>query len=137
MVTRRACIALQRRDRRRLRQGTEFGITAVREGSAYAAVARPASGEERAAMEARRPDELFMPIPRHLVPLPTTRRALAQLRVRVNHFYVLSRLETPSAGPPPGTDGQASHAGPHGGASDHASGMDGQVTTRSGRGEKD
>jgi len=105
MVTRRACIALQRRDRRRLRQGIEFGITAVREGSAYAAVARPASGEERAVMEARRPDELFMPIPRHLVPLPTPRRALAQLRARVNHFYVLSRLETPSAGPPPGMDG--------------------------------
>jgi ubiquinol-cytochrome c reductase cytochrome b subunit len=137
VLTRRACIALQRRDRRRLREGTEFGIAARRDGAAYAAVARPASGEERAVMEARRPDKLFMPIPRHLVPLPTTRRALAQLRVRVNHFYVLSRLETPSAGPPPGTDGQASHAGPHGGASDHASGMDGQVTTRSGRGEKD
>jgi hypothetical protein len=57
-------------------------------------------------MEARRPDELFMPIPRHLVPLPTRRRALAQLRARVNHFYVLSRLETPSAGPPPGWTGR-------------------------------
>jgi ubiquinol-cytochrome c reductase cytochrome b subunit len=56
-------------------------------------------------MKARRLDELFMPIPRHLVPLPTPRRALAQLRARVNHFYVLSRLETPSAGPPPGMDG--------------------------------
>lgn len=32
---------------------------------------------------------------------------LAQLRARLNHFYVLSRLETPSAGPPPGADGQA------------------------------
>lgn len=137
VLTRRACIALQRRDRRRLREGTEFGIAALRDGAAYRAVARPASGEERAVMEARRPDELFMPIPRHLVPLPTPRRALARLRARVNHFYVLSRLETPSAGPRPGTDGQASHAGPHGGASDHASGMDGHVTTRSGRGEKD
>jgi ubiquinol-cytochrome c reductase cytochrome b subunit len=58
-------------------------------------------------MEARRPDELFMPIPRHLLPLPTPRRALAQVRARVNHFYVLSRLERPSAGPPPETDGQA------------------------------
>ncbi len=112
VLTRRACIALQRRDRRRLREGTEFGIAALRDGAAYAAVARPASGEERAVMEARRPDELFMPIPRHLVPLPTPRRVLAQLRARVNHFYVLSRLETPSAGPRPGTDGQASHAGP-------------------------
>jgi hypothetical protein len=82
----------------------------MREGTAYAAVARPASGQERAVMEARRPDELFMPIPRHLVPLPTPRRVLAQLRARVNHFYVLSRLETPSAGPPPGTDGKKSPA---------------------------
>ena len=86
--------------------GTEFGITTLREGKAYAPVARPASGEERAVMEARRPDELFMPIPRHLVPLPTPRRVLAQLRARVNHFYVLSRLETPSAGPHPGRTGR-------------------------------
>jgi hypothetical protein len=63
VVTRRACIALQRRDRRRLRRGTEFGITNLREGQAYAPVARPASGEERAVMAARRPDELFLPIP--------------------------------------------------------------------------
>jgi ubiquinol-cytochrome c reductase cytochrome b subunit len=128
VVTRRACIALQRRDRRRLRQGTEFGITTLREGQAYAPVARPASGEERAIMEARRPDELFTPIPRHLVPLPTPRRVLAHVRARVNHFYVLSRLETPSAGPPPGTDGQASPAGLHGVESDHVSGTDGQAT---------
>ena len=106
-------------------------------GSDDAPVARPASGEERAVMEARRPDELFMPIPRHLVPLPTPGRVLAQVRARVNHFYVLTRLETLSAGPPPGTDGQASPAGPRGGGSDHASGTDGRVTTRSGRGEKD
>jgi ubiquinol-cytochrome c reductase cytochrome b subunit len=110
VVARRACVALQRRDRRRLRQGAEFGIAAMREGTAYAAVGRPASGQERAVMEARRPDELFMPIPRHLVPLPTPRRVLAQMRARVNHFYVLSRLETPSAGPPPGTDGKKSPA---------------------------
>jgi ubiquinol-cytochrome c reductase cytochrome b subunit len=110
VVTRRACIALQRRDRHRLRRGAEFGISTLREGKAYAPVARPASGEERAVMEARRPDELFMPIPRHLVPLPTPRRVLAQVRARVNHFYVLSRLETPSADPQPGTDGQATRS---------------------------
>ena len=92
---------MQRSDRRRLRQGAEFGIAALQDGAAYAAVSWPTSGAERAVIEARRPDELFTPIPRHLVPLPTTRRALAQLRVRVNHFYVLSRLETPSAGPTP------------------------------------
>jgi quinol---cytochrome-c reductase cytochrome b subunit len=118
LATRRACIALQRRDRRRLRRGTEFGIAAQREGTAYAAVARPASAEERAVMAARRPDELFTPIPRHLVPLPTPRRVLAQLRARANHFYVLSRLETPSAGAPPGMDGQASPANADGTSAD-------------------
>jgi ubiquinol-cytochrome c reductase cytochrome b subunit len=111
VVARRACIALQRRDRRRLRLGTDTGIAAVRDGTAYAAAVRPASDEERAIMEARRPDELFTPIPRHLVPLPTPRRVIAQLRARANHFYVLSRLETPSAGPPPGTDGEGAAAG--------------------------
>ncbi len=137
VVTRRACIALQRGDRHRLRQGTELGITTLREGRAYAPVARPASGEERAVMEARRPDELFMPIPRHLVPLPTPRRVLAPVRARANHFYVLSRLETPSAGPPPGTDGQAGPADPPDAGNDHASGTDGQAATRSGRGKGD
>jgi hypothetical protein len=106
VVTRRACIALQRRDRRRLRQGTEFGIAAVREGTAYVAVARPASGEERAVMEARRPDELFMPIPRHLVPLPTPRRALAQVRARVNLSTSCPGSKRPAQAPRPGRTGR-------------------------------
>jgi ubiquinol-cytochrome c reductase cytochrome b subunit len=113
-ATRRACIALQRRDRRKLRRGAEFGVAALEDGAAYAAVARPLSDQERAVVEARRPDELFTPIPRHLVPLPTPRRILAQLQARVNHFYVLSRLETPSAGPPPGTDGPKPQPGTNG-----------------------
>jgi ubiquinol-cytochrome c reductase cytochrome b subunit len=114
VVTKRACIALQRRDRRKLSQGTEFSVATLADGTAYAAVARPLSDEERAVIEARRPDELFTPIPRHLVPLPTPRRVLAQLQARVNHFYVLSRLETPGTGPPPGSDGQVSAAGTDG-----------------------
>src|SRR5438067_2408790 len=57
-------------------------------------------------LEERPPDELFMPIPRHLLPLPPPGRVLAQVRARVNHFYVLSRLETPSAGPHPGRTGR-------------------------------
>lgn len=31
----------------------------------------------------------------HLVPLPTPRRPTAQLRARLNHFYLVSRLENP------------------------------------------
>ncbi len=101
-VIRHVCLTLQRADRRRLRRGTEYGISAQRQGTAYAPVSQPVPAEQRAVIEARRPDGLYIPMPRHLVPLPTPRRALAQLRARLNHLYVVSRLETPSAGPVPG-----------------------------------
>jgi ubiquinol-cytochrome c reductase cytochrome b subunit len=104
LLTRRVCIALQRGDRRRLRRGTEYGIAAQRDGTSYTAVNRPLTAETRAVIEARRPDELFTPVPRHILPLPTPRRAAAQLRARVNHWYVISRLETPSS-----ADGSARH----------------------------
>jgi hypothetical protein len=46
-----------------------------------------------------------------LAALGAARRAMAQLRARLNHFYVISRLETPSA------DGaRGRHDGPVGGA---------------------
>lgn len=119
-LTRRACISLQRADRRRLRRGLAFGIAMTptlpdghreladgdRRPTAPLAVNRPVSEEERAVMEARRPDELLTPTPRHLVPLPTPRRAAAQLRARLNHSYVVSRLETPSADPHQDGQGQ-------------------------------
>jgi ubiquinol-cytochrome c reductase cytochrome b subunit len=111
IATRHVCIALQRSDRRTLRQGAEFGIAAQQEGAAYTPVSRPVSDEERAVMETQRPEELYIPVPRHIIPLPTPRRAAAQLRARLNHFYVVSRLETPSAGPPLGADGQADSEG--------------------------
>jgi ubiquinol-cytochrome c reductase cytochrome b subunit len=61
----------------------------------YAPVSRALSEEEKARLVAHRPDEFIRPIPRHLVPLPTPRRALAQARSRLNHLYLLSWLETP------------------------------------------
>jgi hypothetical protein len=57
-------------------------------------------------MEARRADEQFMPVPRHLVPLPTPPRALAQLRARANHFYVLSGSKRRAQVPRPGRTGR-------------------------------
>jgi ubiquinol-cytochrome c reductase cytochrome b subunit len=99
-AARHVCLALQRADRRKLREGTGFGI-AARQG-AYAVVSRPVTEEQRAVMEARQPAELLMPTPRHLIPLPTPRRAAAQVRARLNHFYVRTRLETPSASAGPG-----------------------------------
>jgi ubiquinol-cytochrome c reductase cytochrome b subunit len=97
VATRRICVSLQRADRRRLRAGRPFGIvsqSADGAGQAYAPVSRPVPEEERARLEASRPDELIRPIPRHLVPLPTPHRVLEQVRARVNHIYLLSALET-------------------------------------------
>ena len=79
---------------------------------AYTSVNRPLSDQERARLTAHRPDWLIVPIPRHLVPLPTPRRALAQVRSRLNHQYLVSWLEPPyktragdgqSAGEPDGS----------------------------------
>ncbi|MBO0813882.1 MAG: hypothetical protein J2P30_01820, partial [Actinobacteria bacterium] len=116
LLTRRICVGLQRADRRRLRAGRPFGIisqSADGAGAAngdgargYAPVSRPMSEDERARMDAHRPDELVRPIPRHLVPLPTPRRVLEQVRARTNHFYLLSWLEAPyKNGGPPDTPG--------------------------------
>lgn len=104
--------ALQRRDRRELRDGVPTGTAphspdgaspertppqdgAAAPGLSYAPVNRTLSEEEKARLVAHRPDELIRPVPRHLVALPTPRRALAQARSRLNHLYLLSSLETP------------------------------------------
>jgi ubiquinol-cytochrome c reductase cytochrome b subunit len=115
-VTRHVCLALQRADRRKLREGTSYGI-AVQEERAYTAVSRPVSAEERAVLEARQPEQFLAPTPRHLIPLPTPGRAAAQLRARLNHFYLRTRLETPSARA--GLDG---HGPDHDGPADGSAG---------------
>ncbi len=97
-VTRRVCVALERADRRRARRGIETGIVAQSadgEGTAYTGVSRPLTENERAVLTTKRADQLYQPVPRHIVPLPTPRRAAAQLRARLNHRYVVSRVENP------------------------------------------
>lgn len=120
-VTRRICVALQRADRRRLRAGLPYGIAPQSpDGAAappepaaaapghpdghvitpdpelsYTSVNSPLSEEERERLTAHRADQLIRPIPRHLMPLPTPRRALAQVRSRLNHSYLVSSLESP------------------------------------------
>jgi ubiquinol-cytochrome c reductase cytochrome b subunit len=106
IITRHTCIAMQRADQRKLRAGLPFGIVGQPppQGGAvatsepqlsYTTVNRPLSEEEQARLTAQRPDELIAPIPRHLVPVPTPRRAIAQLRARLNHFYLFPQIETP------------------------------------------
>jgi ubiquinol-cytochrome c reductase cytochrome b subunit len=101
LVTRRVCLTLQRADRRKLREGETYGIAAVAEPDsgerAYAPVNQPLPEEVRAVVEARQPAELLRPTPRHLIPLPTPHRIAEQLRARLNHFYVRTRLENPKS----------------------------------------
>jgi ubiquinol-cytochrome c reductase cytochrome b subunit len=101
LVTRRVCLALQRADRRKLREGETYGIAAVAEPDpgeqAYAPVNQPLPEGVRAVVEARQPAELLRPTPRHLIPLPTPHRIAGQLRARLNHFYVRTRLENPKS----------------------------------------
>ena len=58
---------------------------------------QPLPEEVRALVEARQPAELLRPTPQHLIPLPTPRRITAQVRARLNHFYVRTRLENPES----------------------------------------
>jgi ubiquinol-cytochrome c reductase cytochrome b subunit len=96
-AARHVCLALQRADARKLREGESYGIAVAGPTQAYVPVNQPLPEEARALAEARQPVELLMPTPRHLVPLPTPRRVTAQVRARLNHFYVRHRLESPKS----------------------------------------
>ena len=103
-LTWRTCLALQRSDRRVLRRGRVTGVAIASvdgagprspELKAYLPISEPADEESQAVLQTRRPDELLMPVPRHLVPLPTPRRTVAQIRARLSQLYITSRLEPP------------------------------------------
>jgi ubiquinol-cytochrome c reductase cytochrome b subunit len=100
-ITRYICLALQHRDQRKLAAGTQIGVAAPADGRHYTEVAEPVSEDVRATIEARPAARLVMPMPRHIIPLPTPRRIHAQFRTRLNHFYVRYQRETLS-----GEDGQ-------------------------------
>ena len=70
-AARYACLALQRRDARRLAAGIPTGVIEELPGGGYAERTRPASEGLRAELETRPPDSIMLPIPRHVIPLPT------------------------------------------------------------------
>jgi ubiquinol-cytochrome c reductase cytochrome b subunit len=92
-ITRHMCLAMQQRDRTRLRLGLGTGIIEPLPGGGYAAVTEPVPENQRAIIEAEPADRLVAPIPRHIVPLPTPRRVGAQMLARLNHFYTRYQRE--------------------------------------------
>ena len=96
-AARQACLGLQRRDASRLAEGMPTGIIDELPGGGYAERTEPVSPGLRRELLARPAEPIIMPIPRHVIPLPTPRRVHAQIRSRLNHFYVRYWAETPSA----------------------------------------
>ncbi|RKS74360.1 ubiquinol-cytochrome c reductase cytochrome b subunit [Actinomadura pelletieri DSM 43383] len=97
-ITRRVCLSLQRRDLRQRAEGVESGlISRSPEGGFHERHERP-SDEREALLRTRRPEELVAPYPRHLIPLPTPDRARAQVRTRVNRFYLNYQSESHGGG---------------------------------------
>ena len=96
-LARHICLALQRADARKLREGESYGIAVAGPVQAYIPVNKPLPEEARTLAEARQPAELLVPTPRHIVPLPTPHRVVAQVRSRLNHFYVRTLLENPKS----------------------------------------
>jgi ubiquinol-cytochrome c reductase cytochrome b subunit len=123
LLARRACLALQRRDRRVLSTGIARGVVTPGLDGGYHEEVRPLNEEEQAQLPTRRPAELTASIPRHIVPLPTPRRFRAQVISRANRFYTSYRVEVPSSYGQP--DGQRS-AGRENGAQPDGAQPDGQ-----------
>ncbi|RFS85174.1 ubiquinol-cytochrome c reductase cytochrome b subunit [Actinomadura spongiicola] len=97
-ITRRVCLSLQRRDLRQREEGVESGLISLSpEGGFHERHERP-SDEREALLRTRRPEELVAPYPRHLIPLPTPDRARAQVRTRVNRFYLNYQSESHGGG---------------------------------------
>jgi ubiquinol-cytochrome c reductase cytochrome b subunit len=119
VAARRICLALQRADRRKLREGQTYRVATQDPEQGYTPVNQPLSEDLRAAVEARRPDDLLTPIPHHIIPLPTPHRIIGQVRARLNHLYVRDRLENPASLAI--LDGQQAD-----GPGQHSSGPDGQ-----------
>ncbi|MCO5997845.1 cytochrome bc1 complex cytochrome b subunit [Actinoallomurus rhizosphaericola] len=95
-VTRRLCLSLQRSDARKVTEGVESGtIKRLPNGEYVEAHDRP---EREQAVVARtvHPDDLVEALPDHIIPLPTPRRIIAQVRSRLNRAYTKYAAEVPT-----------------------------------------
>ena len=73
-LARYACLALQRRDARRVTAGIPGGVIERQPDGSYAEPTSPLADGQRAALKAVPPDGLIQPTPRHIIPLPTPGR---------------------------------------------------------------
>ncbi|TDD72167.1 cytochrome b [Actinomadura rubrisoli] len=97
-LTRRACLSLQRRDLRTREEGVESGLISLTPEGGFTERHERASDEREAVLRARQPKEIVAPYPRHLIPLPTPGRVRAQVRTRVNRFYLNYQSEAYGGG---------------------------------------
>jgi ubiquinol-cytochrome c reductase cytochrome b subunit len=98
VVTRRVCLALQRRDQQTLHEGIESGIIIRTPQGGYREPTRRPTPDLAAVLETRRPEELVRPQPDHVIPLPTPGRIKAQIASRANRFYLDYHAESSGGG---------------------------------------
>jgi ubiquinol-cytochrome c reductase cytochrome b subunit len=96
VLTRQACLALQRRDSRRLARGLPVGLTEREPDGSYVELVTRVPDETAPQLRTVRPETLIRPVPRHVIPLPTPQRVRTQIRARLNHFYTRYEVESPS-----------------------------------------
>ncbi|MFL6056281.1 MAG: cytochrome bc complex cytochrome b subunit [Actinoallomurus sp.] len=96
VITRRMCLSLQRADARKATEGIESGtIKRLPTGEYVEAHDRP-QPEEAVTARTVHPDDLVEPLPDHIIPLPTPRRIMAQVRSRLNRTYTKYAAEMPT-----------------------------------------
>jgi ubiquinol-cytochrome c reductase cytochrome b subunit len=96
VVTRRICLSLQRSDAQAVEEGIESGIIKRLPTGQYIEVHDRPRPEQAMIAQAVHPDELVRPLPRHIIPLPTPNRIIAQIQARLNQAYTKYAAETPT-----------------------------------------
>ncbi|HEX6469400.1 MAG TPA: cytochrome bc complex cytochrome b subunit [Streptosporangiaceae bacterium] len=90
-VTRYACVRLQRHDVLVARAQRASGVVVRLPGGDYVAGHRELDPDAKARLRTYRPEAA--PLPVHVLPLPTPGRIKAQVRARLNRFYLGNRVE--------------------------------------------
>jgi ubiquinol-cytochrome c reductase cytochrome b subunit len=115
VITKRVCLALQRKDREELLHGYESGIIRQLPNGEFIEVHRPVNEEKRAVLEAKKVPAL-LPGPgaedANGVPAPSSRGMLGKARAFANRAFVESI--------PVEADGHGNGHGPEGAGEEHA-----------------